>query len=373
MMSIRYLACTVAALLLFVSCYTKTTENSRTAPAPEIAHTSSDYTANADAIAQKTQEMLAVSDTAELLGYTDDTTLQSRDPDAYWLMNRMMQMCYLVEDADDDWAWMLATNRSIDEYNKRSGCENGSAERAIESIYKLLEVYYAGYQSQMNTASYINCTAEHYKTLNGYYRLIESIGCHNGNSDLNNRLKTLYYNEFRQWFNIIQAMSTLMYEYTYSMSMYSSLPIVLSETEISWLNNRYAGINIEKEICLTDECKAIENDTECTSPEKFKALLEYFKDRTKEKFVKDYISENGEWDYRQFSKRIDNIDFEKITAAADSYDAALSNWAETREKIALMLPEDKQAAYRNVTEKMYTLLYKDLLKLKKIDGEFADL
>ena len=67
------------------------------------------------------------------------------------------------------------------------------------------------------------------------------------------------------------------------------------------------------------------------------------------------------------SKRIDNIDFEKITAAADSYNNALSNWTETREKIALMLPADKQAAYRNVTEKMYTQLYKDLLALKKID------
>ena len=65
--------------------------------------------------------------------------------------------------------------------------------------------------------------------------------------------------------------------------------------------------------------------------------------------------------------RVSDYDFEKITAAADSYNNALSNWTETREKIALMLPADKQAAYRNVTEKMYTQLYKDLLALKKID------
>ncbi|MBQ4039049.1 MAG: hypothetical protein IJD05_06055, partial [Bacteroidaceae bacterium] len=89
--------------------------------------------------------------------------------------------------------------------------------------------------------------------------------------------------------------------------------------------------------------------------------------RTKEKFIKEFSSDNGEWHYKQSSKRIDNIDFEKITAAADSYNNALSNWTETREKIALMLPADKQAAYRNVTEKMYTQLYKDLLALKKID------
>lgn len=366
-MSIRYLAYTVAALLLFVSCHTKTAENSGAAPTPETARTSSDYTANAEAIEQKMQEMLTVSDTAELQGYTYDTSLQSRDPNAYWLMNRMIQMCYLVEDADDDWAWMLAINHSIDEYNKRSGCDNGSVESAIESIYELLEEYYAGYQSQMNTASYINCTAAHYKTLNGYYRIIESIGSHNEDNDLSNRLKALYYNDFRQWFNMIQAMNTLMCEYTYSLSMYSSLPIFLAGTEESWSNNRHEGISIEKKIFLTDEFKPTENDTECTSPEKFKALLDHFKDRTKEKFIKEYSSENGEWHYKQSSKRIDNIDFEKITAAADSYNNALSNWTETREKIALMLPADKQAAYRNVTEKMYTQLYKDLLALKKID------
>ena len=145
-------------------------------------------------------------------------------------MNRMIQMYYLVEDVDDDWAWMLAINRSIDEYNKRSGCDNGSVESAIESIYELLEEYYAGYQSQMNTASYINCTAAHYKTLNGYYRIIDSIGSQNEDNELSNRLKALYYNDFRQWFNMIQAMNTLMCEYTYSLSMYSSLPIFLART-----------------------------------------------------------------------------------------------------------------------------------------------
>ena len=36
-------------------------------------------------------------------------------------MNRMMQMVQLIKTADDDWAWMLAMNESVEEYNARLG------------------------------------------------------------------------------------------------------------------------------------------------------------------------------------------------------------------------------------------------------------
>ena len=33
----------------------------------------------------------------------------------------MMQMVQLIKTADDDWAWMLAMNESVEEYNARIG------------------------------------------------------------------------------------------------------------------------------------------------------------------------------------------------------------------------------------------------------------
>jgi hypothetical protein len=56
----------------------------------------SDYTANAAASEQKKLEMLAVADSVGHFWFSDDTELQSQDPHAYWLMNRMEQMMKLM-------------------------------------------------------------------------------------------------------------------------------------------------------------------------------------------------------------------------------------------------------------------------------------
>ena len=103
----------------------------------------SDYTANATAIEQKKQEMLAVADSVGHFWFSDDTEFQSQDPHAYWLMNRMMQMVQLVKTADDDWAWMLAMNESIEEYNTRLGRKIGSVDAACNAIDELINIYNA--------------------------------------------------------------------------------------------------------------------------------------------------------------------------------------------------------------------------------------
>lgn len=123
----------------------------------------SDYTANATAIEQKKQEILAVADSVGNFWFSDDTGFQSQDPHAYWLMNRMMQMVQLIETADDDWAWMLAMNESVEEYNTRLGRKIGSVDAACNAIDELIDIYNAGNQPEMNTASYVESILMHYK------------------------------------------------------------------------------------------------------------------------------------------------------------------------------------------------------------------
>ena len=84
--------------------------------------------------------MLAVADSIGHFWFSDDTEFQLQDPHAYWLMNRMMQMVQLVQTADDDWAWMLAMNESIEEYNTRLGRKIGSVDAACNAIDELIDI-----------------------------------------------------------------------------------------------------------------------------------------------------------------------------------------------------------------------------------------
>ena len=116
------------AILLFTSCSTNTSKGYGMELTSIVDSINSDYTANATAIEQKKQVMLAVADSVGHFWFSDDTELQSQDPHTYWLMNRMMQMVQLIETADDDWALMLAMNESIEEYNSRLARKIGSVD-----------------------------------------------------------------------------------------------------------------------------------------------------------------------------------------------------------------------------------------------------
>ena len=136
---------TIAVILLFASCCTSTAKGFHKKIPSMVDSVGSDYTANATAIEQKKQEMLAVADSVGNFWFSDDTEFQSQDPHAYWLMNRMMQMVQLVQTADDDWAWMLAMNESVEEYNTRLGRKIGSVDAVANAIDELINIYNAGF------------------------------------------------------------------------------------------------------------------------------------------------------------------------------------------------------------------------------------
>lgn len=89
----RYFLRVMARIFLCASCCGVTTQNSRVniVQDGDGEGAGGDYTANAEAIEQKKQEMLATGGEVNFW-FSGDEELRSQDPHAYWLMNRMMRM-----------------------------------------------------------------------------------------------------------------------------------------------------------------------------------------------------------------------------------------------------------------------------------------
>ena len=358
---------TIAVILLFASCCPSAAKGNGMEISSMVDSVGSDYTANATAIEQKKQEMLAVADSVGNFWFSDDTEFQSQDPHAYWLMNRMMQMVQLIETADDDWAWMLAMNESIEEYNTRLGRKIGSVDAACNAIDELIDIYNAGNQPMLNTASYVESILMHYKAVYAYYRLIEFIDDYKEDSDWDVQLRALYYREFTEWFDLNNAVNGIMYFYTYAAAGYSALSMDLNGTFEIWSKKRLAELEIERDIYWSFDWKPFESESKAISPKKFDKLLDYFKSRTNETVVNEMVADWAEKDYDYARERINGrFDFDKIAEMLRYYETALTNWREVREQIAQMLPKEKQKSYREITKQMHTRLYNDLYDLKAI-------
>lgn len=102
------------------------------------------YTAKDATVDQGWQEMLAIDDSIACFMFSYDTEFQAEDPNAYWLLNRMMLMVQLVETADDGWAWMLAMNKCIEEYNNRLVHKICSVDAACDAVSELNDIYEGG-------------------------------------------------------------------------------------------------------------------------------------------------------------------------------------------------------------------------------------
>lgn len=361
---------TIAVILLFASCCTNTVKGNGIEMSSMVDSVGSDYTANATAIEQKKQEMLAVADSVGHFWFSDDTEFQSQDPHAYWLMNRMMQMVQLVQAADDDWAWMLAMNESIEEYNTRLDRKIGSVDAACNAIDELINIYNAGNQPELNTASYVESILMHYKTVYAYYRLIEFIDDYDEDSNWDVQLRALYYCEFTEWFDLNNAVNGIMYFYTYASAGYSALSMDLNGTFEIWSKGRLAELEIERDIYWSSDWKPFESDAKSISPNKFGKLLDYFKTRKKSDVIEEFFGDlydKKDKDYEYAEWRVGSkYDFDKIAEMLRYYETALTNWREIRDQIALMLPKEKQKSYLEITKQMHTRLYNDLIDLKEI-------
>lgn len=359
-----------AAILLFASCCTNTAKGNGMEITSMVDGVGDDYTANATAIETKKQEMLSIADSVGHFYFSDDTKFQSQDPHAYWLMNRMMQMVQLVQTADDGWAWMLAMNESINEYNNRLNRKIGSVDAACNAIEELIDIYNAGNQAELNTASYVESILMHYKTTYAYYRLIEFIDDYKEDSDWDVQMRALCYREFKEWFDINNAVNGIMYFYTYAGARYSALSMDLNGTFECWSRNRIAELKIERDIYKLYDWKPFESDSNTIFPKEFDELLDYFNTRTKSDVIEEFFGDlydKKDRDSKYAESRMGSkYGFDKVDEMLRYYETALTNWREAREQIVSILPKEKQKSYREITKQMHTRLYNDLVELKEI-------
>lgn len=329
---------------------------------------SCDYTTNPAIIKEKQQQMLAIDDNYCSFIFSDDANLESLDPNAYWLMNRMMQTAQNIQTAEDAWAWMLVMNGYIREYNARLGRKIGSVEAATRAIEELIFIYKNGNQQEMNTATYVESILAHYKAMHSYYTIIDNIDDNDDKTIDDAYQRRLYYREFTQWFNINNAANGVMTYYTYGAARYSAMPTDINHTFEKWSNARSAELKIEENLFSPWKWESFSSDAKRVSNKKFDKLLEYYKTRTRANIANEMVQDWPEKDYLLAYEHIDeNIEFDKIAEMLQYYEGALFNWREVRKQIALTLPRKQRKAYRQTTKEMHTRLYNDLLKLQRIN------
>lgn len=307
-----------------------------------------DYVPNLSTIEKKKAKILKMINNK---GYVD-IELKHKDPNAYWLMGCMMKMSKAVETSDDGLAWMLAMNKCIKKYTNRAGYSIMSIDTVRRAIYQLLEDYCTGSMTQMATVNYVDSKLTYYETIYNYFYFMESINTKQ--KDWDAKLKTLYYREFQDWFNMTYAAQYLKNNYTYE-----AIGTVYSVLEshgvfIDWVDARLVELVIERTIY---DGKIFKSDAKIVSCQKFDELVKYFES---DKVKKDVISTVPE-DY------LDRFDFKKIKQMAHQYKTSLTDWRKTREQIALMFSNNQQqSSYREITKQMHTRLYNDLLGLKEV-------
>ena len=104
------------------------------------------------------QDLMGTPDTLSNFWFSTDPELPSMNENAYWLMNRMMQMQGETVTADEDWAWMQAVGDYVTEYNTRIGRvmdKRASENMAMQDIENLISHYSGGNQPELNTWTYV--------------------------------------------------------------------------------------------------------------------------------------------------------------------------------------------------------------------------
>ncbi|MBQ8493145.1 MAG: hypothetical protein IJ464_02550 [Alistipes sp.] len=359
----KHLVYTITALLLLVLSGTNTVQACAMEMLPKDDGVSIDYTANAAAIEAKKQEMLTAADSVTNFGLSDD----SQDPHAYWLMTRMMCMLQLIQTADDDWAWMLAMNDSVNDYNARLGRKIGSVDAAILAIEELCQWLNTGYQYDINYASYVRMAATHYKTVYEYYKLIASIKDYDDTCDKDVNLQRACYEEFCAWFDVYNSVNGILTFYTHGGSFHSALPMDINAMLSEWSQQRTDEIAIERTILDKWDWIPYKSTARSVHPRRYDKIIDYLENISEDDIVEQMVSQWENKDYEFARQRVGKrYDIAKIVEMARYYDVAISHWRDVREQIAQMLPQEKQKSYLEITKQIHTRLYNDLAELKSI-------
>lgn len=364
----KYLFYSIVFAVLSTSCGVHDTKETQPEPAAAADSTDIDFAARTAAFEQRKQEMLEIADRTGNFIFSDDAELKALDPHAFWLMNRMMQMNLEITTADDAWIWTSAMNESVEAYNRRLGREIGSVDAAVLAIGELIDIYNAGSQPELNTASYVNAILASYKAGYEYWQLINGIDDYDDENDEDIRLQNLCYREFCEWFDLHRAAAGILYGYTYAAARYSALPMDINGLFERWARARAEELDIEYRTCWSSDRSPYKSDARWVSTRKFDKLLAYFKGRTLQDIIEEIMSDWVEQDCNFAKEYTDGCyDFDEIAETMRCYETALRNWRTVREQIARSLKDQvQQRSYRELTKQIHTRFYNDLEELKKI-------
>lgn len=323
------------------------------------------YTGKAAAIEAKKMEMMAAVEDASLYFATSEgESIKVYDPHAYWLGSRILNMYEnMVHTSDDCWAWMLACNDFVEEYNRRLGRRLGSAEAAVMAINEIIQVGgSSGSQSEMNGSYYCRSILALYETVHDYHKFINRIG---DSDDTSRLLQRHYYCDFQIWYELMETQYDLMRQFTYGAAWYSALPIDWACLYMRWSETRRKGLDVEWPLAwyrLYDEIVSEEKEV---PSRKFYKLLDEIGDMTcrdvSKQISKVFYDRDG---YDLAYERVSSFyDFDRIDEIVERYRTLMVCWFQLREQIAADMPEDKQNSCRETTKYIAAQLYKDLYEL----------
>jgi hypothetical protein len=340
---------TITLFILLLSCYVCSAQSN---------NLSLQYTGNEAYIKQKVADMLAKDCSS------GDNRLKARDPHAFWLLNKMSAMKDMIKNEDDIWAWTIAMDECVKQYNSRMGRNAGSVELAMRAIEELIQpLAEEGIACDMLTASLILGNIEQYKTFNKYLELVNSIQgiCENAN-----QVQSLYYKEFKAWRSLNSVADLLSQNCSKAKyllnngplpaSMFSTLTCIIHGQTSTLYNERAKNLDTEQSIFSSYfYAGSSEYEGKYISDYEFLQLLNSCKTLSVElnKLAKEQAKEG----YRDYT--IDEVAPE-ISKYANAYQTELLRWCAIRSQIAASLPQDRQASYRGTTKQMYERFYKQL-------------
>jgi hypothetical protein len=345
----KRLAHIIVVVAVFASNYTSFAQSK---------NSSLQYTGNEAYIKQKVADML-VAPAAPNSMYTmspDELhrNIKEADPHAYWLYFRMMTMQELIGNADDVWAWGIAMNTCIKQYNTRLGRKIGSSKQAMLAIEEMIKEL-CNTTLEMNIASGTNVATCEFKTIDAYNKLFDCIKKEANDAD---HALELYYKEFKSWFNMYEAARGLMINHTFILASYTMSTMEFHGILRSWYEDRIKSLELEYSHYYEYQLEPLKNESKHISTTKFASLINYFKTMTFDEIVKQsfYLPPN----YKEL------IDLQYIVECATQYEKYLSEWYQLREQIALTLPQNRQDSYREITKRMYDTFYTRLNELKDL-------
>lgn len=294
----------------------------------------------------------------------NDSVLERKDPNAYWLMKVMLQMEKGVENCDDCWAWMLNVDDCIQEYNRRLGREIGNSDIAMATITELIGDYGMGTQFQMNVSSDVFFVIAFYKMVKAYSEYISFVDNFDVDPCDHMNLSDLCYQEFCAWFDMMKQSNNIMIEYTFACAAYSSLPMDMAYIYMDRITCRHALLDKESDLLWRVNERPYIGNGKVIRPRTFKALLNHFMELYQIPDAGDDSTQN-DTTVEEDNVMEEPIDYRLIALYAADYELALEAWRELRERIVQRLPLGMRSSYRAITNELHSNFYQNLLELSE--------